>query len=164
MGNLYLGNQKSALNKAFVNEGISDYITVGLCYTTAESYKEANDDLSVYSIYNPETAELMFDDNDETYFGGQYLNFHSSKGNIKEIILDVESTYWDEGIQVWGANDDNREIGIPTTNFGYWEVIGTLPIGYGERKIVRYTLDKTYKYLGFYIDRKQIYSMSVVVE
>lgn len=138
-------------------------ISKGVVYTDPELYKNAGDTLAVYAQYDSETAKNMFDDNDETYFGSQYLNFHSSKGNIKEIILDVESTYWNEGIEVWGANDDNREIGTPTTNMGYWEVIGTLPIGYGERKIVRYTLDKTYKYLGFYIDRKQIYSMSVVV-
>ena len=164
MSYIYLGNQKSALNKAFMNDNVSDYITVGLCYVTAETYKEANDDLSVYSVYSPETAEAMFDNNVETYYDGQYLNFHSSKGNIKEVVLDVQSNYWDNGIEVWGANDDNREIGMPTTNMGYWEVIGTLPIGYGERKIVTYTLDETYKYLAFAIDRKWIYSMKIKVE
>ena len=162
MGNLYLGNQKSALNKAFVNEGISDYISVGLCYVSSDLYYEANDALSVYTA--SENPENMFDDSVETYFDGSYLNLKSSKGKIKEIVVDIQSNYWDSGIDVYATDDDYHIIGDPTYNQESWTNIGILPIGYGNREVVTYTLDKPYKYVALRIDRKSIYSLQVKVE
>ena len=162
MGNLYLGNQKSALNKAFVNDGISDYISVGLCYVSSDLYYEANDALSVYTA--SENPENMFDDSVETYFDGSYLNLKSSKGKIKEIVVDIQSHYWDSGVSVYATDDDYHIIGDPTYNQESWTNIGILPIGYGNREIVTYTLDKPYKYVALGIDRKSIYSLQVKVE
>ena len=164
MGNLYLGNQKSALNKAFVNEGISDYITVGLCYTTAESYKEANDDLSVYAPADEPTN--MFDNDSESYFNSMncsYFHFKSSKGTIKEVVFDAMSTYWDNGLTIYGTNEEDIEFGNPTYNREHWEEAGFVPMSYNVRDTFTCTLTKQYKYLVIYSDRDLFYSFKVKV-